>query len=96
MSTTFDVAHFRTQGQDVIAVCVTSQFGMKSNLEQNRILNALQFRANAAGLKGTVVPVWDAGGGRMGFLAPSQWRSFFGSIGLADIAANINRQLRCA
>ena len=95
MSTTFEVAHFNEQGQQVIAILVASSFGHKANSEQNRICVELQQYASSAGLAGTVVPVWDAGGGRMGFLAPSQWRSFFSSLTLGDIAININRELTC-
>lgn len=53
----------------------------------------IQMRASAAGLAGTVVPVWNAGGGRMGFLAPLQWRGFFQGLSLAFVARNLNRVL---
>ena len=95
MATTFKVAHFKEQGQQVIAVLVSSSFGCKSSADQNEICGQLQSCARSAGLAGTVVPVWDAGGRRMGFLAPHQWQSFFRSISLAQIAASVNRNLTC-
>ena len=70
-------------------------WGHKSNSEQNKICAELQACATSAGLAGIVVPVWDNGGGRMGFLAPTQWHAFFGSITLADIASTVNRKLTC-
>lgn len=92
---TYDVAHIREQGNDMIIIPMSSSFGHRSNTDQNAIRDALQVCARAAGLGGIVVPVWDAGGGRMGYLAPSQWKGFFSSINLVFVAQNINRQLIC-
>lgn len=91
----FEVAHLREQGQDIIIVVVDRSFGYKSNAEQNQIRASIQACATSAGLAGTVVPVWDNGGGRMAFLAPRPWAPFFQSMTLADVAANINRELTC-
>lgn len=93
--TTFEVAHLKEQGQDIIIVLVDRSFGNKTESEQNQITSELQICARSAGLAGTVVPVWDSGGGRMGFLAPRPWHPFFKSLSLMDIAANINRKLTC-
>jgi len=92
---TFQVAHLREQGQDIIIVVVDRSFGLKTQAEQNEVCAALQSCASAAGLAGTVVPVWDSGGGRMAFLAPPPWTPFFRSMTLAAVAANINRELTC-
>lgn len=91
--TTFEVAHINEQGQHIIIIAVASAFGSYGNNEQNRICALLQDAASSAGLAGTVVPVWDAGFGRMGFLAPIPWRSFFQSLTLQDIALSVNRTL---
>jgi hypothetical protein len=91
----FEVAHLREQGQDIIIVLVDRKFGNKTESEQNQIATKLQICARSAGLAGTLVPVWDAGGGRMGFLAPRPWHAFFKSLSLRDVAANINRKLTC-
>lgn len=95
MSTTFEVAHLHEQGQDMIIVAVDSSFAHKSSSEQSGVQATIQACARAAGLRGTVVPVWDAGGGRMGFRAPNPWHPFFRSLTLAHVAANINRSLTC-
>lgn len=91
----FKVAHLNEQGQDIIIILVNNNFGYISNSEQNQIKNSLQLCATSAGLKGTVVPVWDAGMGRMGFLAPSAWQNFFMNLNLTFVYSNINRELTC-
>ena len=91
----FQVAHLREQGQDIIIVVVDRSFGHKPKAEQNQVCAGIQACATSAGLAGTVVPVWDNGGGRMAFLAPRQWVPFFQSLTLAHVAANINRELTC-
>jgi len=93
---TYDVAHIKEQGIDLIIIVVDSSFGLKTPGEQQKMTVALQECATAAGLAGTVVPVWDAGAGQMGFFAPTNWRAFFSSIDLAFVATNINRELTCA
>jgi len=92
----FQVAHLRKQGQDIIIVVVDRSFGHKTKAEQNEICAGIQSCAAAADLAGTVVPVWDSGGGRMAFLAPQPWVPFFQSMTLSDVAANINRELTCS
>lgn len=89
----FQVAHIREQGVDLIIIPLNDSFRFKSQTEQNQIISELQLRATNAGLAGTVVPVWDSGGGRMAFIAPPNWHPFFRSINLQFIAANINREL---
>jgi hypothetical protein len=89
--TNLKLAHIREQGQDIIHL--DDNFGRKANAEQHRVSQALQLRARSAGLAGTVVIVWNAGGGRMGFLAPRPWWPFFQNISLSWVAMNINREL---
>ncbi len=91
----FDVAHIREQGVDLIIIPLDRSFGHKSQTEQNAISADLQACASAAGLAGTVVPVWDDGIGRMMFLAPQGIHPFFRSIDLSFVAANINRRITC-
>lgn len=93
--TTFDVAHIKEQGQDIIIVVLNRSFGNKSQAEQNEICFMLQKCATSAGLAGTVVPVWDSGGDRMGFIAPQPWHPFFRNLSMAYVVRNINRKLTC-
>lgn len=88
----FDIAHIRKDGQSMIIAPVSHDFGLKSSAAQQAIIVGLQLAARAAGLAGTVVPVWDAGG-RMMFIAPRPWHPFFRSISLNYVAANINKRL---
>ena len=64
----FKIAHIREQGVDLIIIPLESSFGYKSKQDQNSIITEFQERASSAGLAGTVVPVWDSGGGRMALL----------------------------
>lgn len=91
----FDIAHLREQGQDTIMVPLDRNFGHKSAADQQAVVAELQSCARAAGLAGTVVPVWDTGGGRMAFIAPRQWHSFFASIDLSTVRRILNKRLTC-
>jgi len=89
----YEVAHIREQGVDLIIIPLDNSFRFKSEQDQDAIVSELQARASSAGLAGTVVPVWDNGGGRMAFKAPRNFHSFFKSIDLRFVAANVNREL---
>jgi hypothetical protein len=89
----FKIAHLRQQGQDMIIVPLDSSFGNKNSDDQQEIMSDLQMHARAAGLAGTVVPVWDGGGGRMKFIAPRPWHPFFTSLNLRSVSSNINKEL---
>ena len=89
----FKVAHIREQGVDLIIVPLDSAFGNKTSNDQSSIIADLQSNATGAGLAGTVVPVWDAGGGRMKFIAPPNWHAFFRTTNLQWVAANINKEI---
>lgn len=89
----FKVAHLREQGQDMVIVPLDRTFGHKTESDQQALASELQARARGAGLRGTVVPVWDQGGGRMGFIAPKPWHPFFRGLNLASVAASVNREL---
>ena len=90
---TFEVAHIREQGVDLIVIPLKASFRHKTSREQNEVCASLQYAASDAGLAGTVVPVWDNGSRRMGFLAPQNFHPFFKSINMAVVAQNINKKL---
>src|SRR5579884_1802722 len=96
MMASFDVAHVREQDIYMVIVVVDPTFGTKTKAEQGRIVSALQIYAGRAGLVGQVVPVWEAGAGKMGFLAPDDWHGYFARLSFADVSRNINRKLVCA
>ncbi len=89
----FKVAHIRAQGNDMIIVPLTRNFENKSSGEQSAFIAELQFRANSAGLRGTVAVVWDGGIGCMKFICPTQWQPFFSSMNLAFVWANATREI---
>ncbi|WP_316186417.1 hypothetical protein [Bradyrhizobium sp. SZCCHNS30592] len=89
----YQVAHIREQGQDMIIFPLEARFGYLSDADKNHELGILESRANAAGLRGAAVAVWDAGGGRMGFMGPQPWHSFLRSISLQFVAANLNKEV---
>jgi|SRR5438552_5101144 len=90
---TFQVAHLRREGQDVIIVPVDRSFGKRSPTEQARIQEAFQRSAAAAEMAGVVVPVWEDASGRMAFRAPPPWHDFFKSIDMVYVATALNRSL---
>ena len=87
------VAHVRQQGVDLVIAPLNRDFGYKTPEDQREIVEEIQMRSNSAGLAGTVVPVWDNGGGRMGFIAPTRWHPFFQSLGLRAVWASVNQTL---
>ena len=88
----FNAAHVREQGVDLIIVPVSSSFGHKPESEQVEIIDAMQVAANSAGLAGTVVPVWQIGS-RTVFIAPPNWHPFFKSITWAEVLASVNKTI---
>ena len=90
---TFEVAHIKEQGVDLIIIPLDDNFRFKTPQQQHGVVSELQARATSAGLAGTVVPVWDSGGGRLAFLAPRPWHPFFRSLNWSTVAASINRKL---
>jgi hypothetical protein len=90
---TFQVAHLRHGGQELIIVPVDRTFGARSPSEQSRIQEAFQRSALAAAIPGVVVPVWEDPSGRMAFRAPPPLHEFFKSIDMVYVATALNRSL---
>jgi hypothetical protein len=90
---TFAVAHITENGVNFIIVPMHSNFGSKTEHEQNAVVSKLQAHANAAGLTGTVVPVWDSGNGRLAFVAPPDHHLFLRHIDLGYVAQKINKEV---
>jgi hypothetical protein len=91
--TKLKVAHVRQEGVDLIIIPLADEFGNRSSSAQQQAVSEIQVRSRAAGLAGTVVPVWDNGGGRMAFIAPRPWHAFFQSVSLTWVWGNVNREL---
>ncbi|HEV7388077.1 MAG TPA: hypothetical protein VGN73_05625 [Gemmatimonadaceae bacterium] len=90
---TFQVAHLRHDGQDLIIVPVDRSFAKRSPTEQARIQEAFQQSAAAADIRGVVVTVWEDATGRMAFRAAPPWHEFLKSIDMVYVATALNRNL---
>jgi len=90
----YEIAHIREQGQNMIIVPVSSAVGSKNQQQQNKIRDSLQMFSVDAGLAGSVCLVWSTGN-RFNFLAPPQWHNFFRSIDMRFVTENINKKLTC-
>src|SRR5688500_15306171 len=89
----FRVAHVVRDGAGLIIVPVNRSFGYKSAQEQGAIVGELRARAAAAGIAGNVILVWDAGEGRMKFLAPQGLHPLFRDLDLPRVLELVNREL---
>jgi hypothetical protein len=94
MSQTYQVAHIREQGQQVILIVVDSSFTSLGTTAQKQQYALLQRCASAAGLAGAVALVWITGG-RLASYGPTPWRSFLQGLDPLTLQANINRTLTC-
>jgi hypothetical protein len=89
---TYHVAHINMAGTPIIVVPVNAAFLQQSQIDQDALLLELRKRANQAGLQGNVVPVWDMGGGKMGFRAPMEQHAFFQKVSLEVLKKGINKE----
>lgn len=87
------VAHIRERGVDLIIVPFDKGFGDKPRDEQLKAREAVQTAATQSNLSGTIVPVWNKGDGRMGFIAAENYHSILSNMTLEFVRANLNREL---
>jgi hypothetical protein len=92
----YKVAYIRQQNVNLIIIPLDSAFHYKTPAQQGQTIQALQAAATSAGLRGTVVPVWERPDGRMGFIAHINWHPFFKSIDMELVTQNINQKLACS
>jgi hypothetical protein len=76
----------------MIIVPLDSSFDNRGSHQQSLEVSEIQRRANAAGLAGTVVPVWPSGHA-MKFIAPRPWHPFFGSLSWQAVLGNVNKEI---
>ena len=92
---TYRAAVIEYRGDFVLLVPVDSAFAHKSDEEQQTSIEALQESAVAQGLKGEVVPVWNAGGGKIHYRAPRHWMRYCRTITLNGVENKINAEFSC-
>lgn len=88
-----EIAHIREQGQDMVIAPLDDSFHHKTSGQQQDTVAQIQVASSSAGLRGTVVVVWENPSGGMNFIAPRQWHPFFRSISLGWVARNVNKTL---
>lgn len=89
---TFNIAHLREQGDDVVIIPLEDSFDYRSDQDRHNARLEFQARSANAGLRGDVVLVWNSGG-RMKFIAPPNWLSFFQGASMDWVQANVNKTL---
>jgi hypothetical protein len=89
----FMVAHIRRQNVDLVLVPLEGDFERYPREEQAALVGELRTRAHAAGLLGTVVPVWTGENEHMKFVAPRNLHAIFKGIDVPWVLASINREL---
>lgn len=88
----YDVAHIREQGQNMLLFPLSSSFGSRSDHEQNATLSELQMRARAAGLAGGAVAFWESGG-RTNFRGPRPWHPFLRGLSMHAVMRSVNKKI---
>ena len=89
----FMVAHIRRQNVDLVLVPLDGDFDHYPREEQAALVGELRTRAKAAGLLGTVVPVWMGENEHMKFVAPRNLHEIFRGIDVPWVLASVNREL---
>ena len=92
---TFDIAHFREQGNDIIMVIVPKKFDNFPSSDKQQVSNELQQCAKEAKVSGKIVLVWNKPNGAMGFFGPTPWHPFLKSINMAYVKQRVNKELTC-
>jgi hypothetical protein len=89
----YKVAHLKEQEQDMIIFPLASAFGNQPLSDQQEELAVLQARANAAGLGGSAVAIWQDSAGKTHFLGPTPWHGFLKGLSFRSALANVNKEI---
>jgi hypothetical protein len=90
---TYKVAHIHVAGTPIIVVPVSAAFLQQNQVDQDALMLELKNRAARAGIPGNVVPIWDMGGGKMGFRAPADQHPFFQKVSFETLKKGVNKDL---
>lgn len=91
----FKIAHVKEQGVNVIIVPLSPRFSDCTEDQRASVIAAFQTAAEAATLRGRIVPMWRSGGSQVRFIAPPDWASFFERLKWKVVMRNLNRELDC-
>ena len=89
----YKLAHIHTRGVDLILIPVERTIETQPMSEQEEALKGFQQVANSAGLRGSVILVWDKGGGATGFLAETHLQPVMTKITYQLVHTKINREM---
>ena len=92
----FRIAQLNELGVPIVIVLLPDSFGQKPLSEKRSLGMQLQACATSTGLPGTVCLVWDAGSGRLGYIAPPGCRAFLDTLDVYWVGAHLNGQLSCS
>jgi hypothetical protein len=87
---TYDVAHFKEHGVDLVVIFVAESVQHTTDAEKRLLSNKFMVCAKHAGLAGHVVLVWPGG-----FFADPHLHPFFASVPYQLLVSNINKKLTC-
>ena len=89
----YRLAHMRRENADLLIVPMVPSFAAKSRAAQADWINEVQAQAAKAALQGIVIPVWETGPGRMGFVAPAPLHALLKGLTVKRVLASLNREL---
>ena len=89
----FMVAHVKHQGVELVLVPLEDDFDRYPREEQSALIAELRKRAREAGLRGTVVPVWNVEHEHMKFVAPREMHALFKGVDVNWVRASVNLDL---
>ena len=95
-ASTFDVAHFREQNTDIIAVVLPSKVNSYPSSDKKALHTSFEKCARSARMSGNVVMVWPKSNGAMGWYGPTRWSNFMNSLNMKWIKARVNKELTCS
>ncbi len=90
---TYQVAHVKQQGQDMLLILMDDLFWRRSEADQHAAMEMLQAAADKEGLGGHVVCVSQKGSKTM-FRGPAPWAPFLQTLDWATVAKNVNARIR--
>ena len=90
---TYKIAHLKAKGVDMVFVPLDPTFAQIPPADQATALKAIQQATTSAGLKGSVVFVWEKPNGQTGLLADRSVHQYLSGTAMSTITKNVNRQL---
>lgn len=88
----FNVAHVKEQGQNMLLFPLDSSFDHKPETDQKAVVAELEMRAHRAGLAGRAAAIWESGG-RTHTLGPPSWAGFLRSLSMRAVLASVNKKI---